>query len=176
MERRIKGLKWAKRLENRPKCLGAPKRVSGAKAAGVRYEKALAKGLPKAIEHGVWWEFEDQEGKGFCQTDFLWVRDDFVLVMECKYTWTVEAEEKLWGLYVPVVERALRARIVVPVVVCKRLVPGLARPIRAMLAPAIEASYEGASPVSGCAVWHHLGGVPRLREENPIPLDARTLL
>lgn len=104
MSRRLCGLKWARQIE-RPG--GIPKgRPRGAKAAGVRYERALAAALPEA-HHGLWWEYLDDNGMGFCQTDLLLLGPDCALVLECKYTWTEEAWEQLEHLYLPVVARAL---------------------------------------------------------------------
>lgn len=59
------------------------------------------------MERGCWWKFQDANGQGFCQTDFLLERVDFVLVLECKHTWTPEGHSQLEQLYRPVVERAL---------------------------------------------------------------------
>ena len=104
MTRRIEGLLWARRAE-RPKAL--PKaRPRGAKAAGVRYERACARALPKALP-GLWWEFEDRAGRGYCQTDLVLIGSEGALVLECKYTWTEAAWDQLEGLYIPVLERAL---------------------------------------------------------------------
>jgi len=170
MSREVVGLKWAKILEKRPRAIPEAKRVSGAKLAGLRYERALAKSLPLA--HGVWWEFEDRNGPGWCQTDFVGTSGAWVVVLEAKWTWTHEAEEQLFGLYLPVVAKALRVPLgrVIPVVVCKKLIRGLSRPIRPSLQEALEVSYESSSAVAGCAVWHHLGGVPLLKGSSPGPL------
>ncbi len=165
MSRVVKGLKWAKRLEGRPARIPREVKRSGARLAGLRYEGALAKKMPPEWKHGVWWEFEDEEGPGYCQTDFVGISPKWVIVLECKYTWTEEAERQLWELYLPVVGKAMR-KSVVPVVVCKRLVAKLNRPIFASLERAVEESYLWSSRLVGTAVWHYLGGVPLLRGLN----------
>jgi len=60
-------------------------RPKGAKAAGLRYEKALAAAIPRA-EHGQWFEFTDLNGPGHCQMDLLIVGNKRVVILECKLT------------------------------------------------------------------------------------------
>lgn len=141
--RRIVGLKWARECE-RPKCI--PKgRPRGRKAAGLRYERQLAKALPEA-KHGQWFEFEDVNGRGYCQTDLLLHLGGWgIAILECKYTWTLEAQRQLDLLYRPVVERAFMLPVRC-VVVCKVLVPE---------AP-LAAPTLGEALASG-RVWHWLG-------------------
>ena len=168
MKRVVQGLKWARRLASRPS--GIPEgRARGAKLKGLQYERALAKALGSRMLHGIWWEFEDSEGRGFCQTDFLGFARGFTVILECKYTWTEEAEEELRGLYVPVVSVALAKPLgsVLSVVVCKNLIKGLKRPICDSLAEALETSYSGLST----PVWHHTGAVPLLRRSGATHLD-----
>jgi hypothetical protein len=134
MARKIKGLVWARRLPGRPGCIPQG-RARGVKALGVRYEREVAQALPVA-EAGVWWEFEDQGGRGYCQTDLLVIGARSVLVLEAKYTYTVDAWRQLLGLYQPVVERALGLPVL-PVQVCKVLVPQ-ARNVTTDLESAVE--------------------------------------
>lgn len=115
----VSGLRWAKE-SHRPVGLSKSK-SRGAKAAGLRYEKALAKALPIA-KHGQWFEFEDLTRRGYCQPDLLVSLGPVVLVLEAKYTWTMVGHSQLNQLYLPVVERALRRRAV-GVVVCRALTP-----------------------------------------------------
>jgi len=119
--RRIVRLEWAERAEAGP--FGKPKRVRGAKAAGIRYEKLLAKALPGA-EHGVWWKFRDSNGGGYCQTDLILAKDNFALVLEAKYTWTPAGHGQIEDLYSPVLGMAL-ARPVKGIVVCRNLLPNM---------------------------------------------------
>ena len=79
-------------------------RPKGAKAAGLRYEKALAAAIPRA-EHGQWFEFWDMNGPGHCQTDLLLVGNKRVLVIECKLTEVQVGRSQLTDLYFPIVRR-----------------------------------------------------------------------
>jgi len=79
--------------------------MKGAKAAGIRFERALHKALPGSI-HGQWFEFEDASGFGYCQTDLLFPLGGMYVVIEAKYTLVPGAHSKLAGLYVPVVSQA----------------------------------------------------------------------
>jgi hypothetical protein len=126
MSRSILGLKWAKRLPTEWP-IGIPRpRPRGFKAFGKRYEILVQKHLPSA-ERGVWWVFEDANGPGLCQTDFLlrlssgtgWAR---YCVLECKHTWTPEGMAQLSQLYLPVLSKAL-GHSVIGVQICKHIVP-----------------------------------------------------
>lgn len=120
MSRVINGLVWAKPCA-RPRAIPAS-RPRGAKAAGLRYERALAAALPKA-KHGQWFEFEDRNGPGWCQTDLLLELPSGVLVLESKYTWVPEGHQQVEDLYLPVVAKAL-AKPTFGGVVAKVLTPG----------------------------------------------------
>ena len=105
--RQIKGLRWARRLAGRPSCIPQGRPRLACKKAGLRYEAALAAALPQAA-HGVWWEFEDAEGHGYCQTDLLWQRQGLPpVVLEAKLSWVAVGHLQLEQLYGPVVEMAL---------------------------------------------------------------------
>lgn len=119
MTRRVAELVWARRAERVPAFATGTRRPRGAKRDGLLYERLLAEALPEA-EYGVWWEFEDQAGRGWCQTDLVLVGTRSVLVLECKYSATDEAWEQLEGLYKPVLERAL-AKPVLGVQVARNL-------------------------------------------------------
>lgn len=117
--RKISGLSFA-RLCERPGCI--PKSLPrGRKAAGLRYERELAKALPAAM-HGQWVEFWDAGGKGWCQPDLILDTQLGLVVLEAKYTWTEEGHQQIERLYVPVLEKIF-ARPVVGMVVCRTLVP-----------------------------------------------------
>lgn len=98
----IRGLQWAERCE-RPSSIpvGRPR---GAKAVGIRYEKALGKALGPSWEHGQWFSFRDINGQGYCQTDFLLILPNLAIILECKYSWVKTAYEQIEFLYTPVVE------------------------------------------------------------------------
>lgn len=111
----------------------SPRRRRGAKAKGIRFERAVRPWLdalfPGAI-HEQWFEFTDARGYGVCQTDHLAVFDHCVVVFETKLTQTFQAIKQINGLYRPVVEKVW-ARPVIGVQICKNLVkdpgPGLVR-------------------------------------------------
>lgn len=127
MIRRIDGLRWARMSAEGPRL--PISRPRGAKAAGLRYERALARALP-TWKHGQWWEFEDRRGHGWCQTDLMTraqIADplhggDEVVILEAKYTYTREAWEQIEGLYAPVLTMAT-GRSVVGIQVCRALTP-----------------------------------------------------
>ena len=138
MTRRIKGLKWARELEQRPRAIPQG-RARGLKALGTRYEKALAQALPEAL-NGRWFEFEDLNGHGYCQVDFiLRGASGRLALLECKHTWVEEAWQQLEGLYVPVVEAAREVAVVRVVQVCKNVTEAARRagPIHADLESAL---------------------------------------
>lgn len=149
MKRKVIGLRWATVCE-RPSNLPVS-RPRGAKAAGLRYERLLAKALPEAIR-GQWFEFEDRNGRGYCQTDLLLpVNFGKVAVLECKYTYTWEGLQELANLYLPVVKMALR-REAVGVMVCKRLIPTAGQ-----VQGSLPAALAVASGQPSC--WHWISGV-----------------
>jgi len=78
-------------------------RPRGAKAAGIRYERALGAMIPRA-EPGQWFEFRDLNGPGHCQTDLLIVGAKRIVVIECKLTDVEGGRAQLEGLYMPIVE------------------------------------------------------------------------
>jgi hypothetical protein len=162
--RSIAGLRWARTLDEKPNFLpvGRPR---GAKAEGLRYERALAKGLGAKFRWGLWWEYRDAGGIRYCQTDFFGKAKEWVILLESKLTWTVDAEEQLHELYIPVVAMALKVprSQVLPIVVCKYLTRSASRPVCDTLKEAIHAAMEINAPF--CPVWHHLGGIPLLRNE-----------
>jgi hypothetical protein len=77
-------------------------RPRGARAAGLRYEKALAAAVPGAIA-GQWFEFFDANGPGHCQTDLLIVGKRRVVVIEAKLSDVEGGRRQIESLYIPVV-------------------------------------------------------------------------
>jgi len=144
----ITGLEWAKLLKSRPKAIpvGRPR---GAKAKGIHYERELAKLLPGASA-GRWFEFEDRNGHGHCQPDFVLSFASELVVLECKLTWVPAGHTQIEQLYQPVLE-SLSAKRVLGVVVCKNLLPDMPVPVFGDLASAIAGARNGR------AVWHWLG-------------------
>jgi hypothetical protein len=139
----ISRLHWAKALQSKPDCIPTA-RVRGAKAAGLRYERALARHLPESA-HGVWFEYNDENGHGYCQPDLLFsFLPDFVAILEVKYTLVLDAFSKLHDLYIPVISLAMNAPAV-GVVVVRNLTPGI-KDVHRDLASAALASYEAQYP------------------------------
>lgn len=118
--REVQGLRHVRILQSRPNCIpqGRPR---GAKAAGVRYEEAVAASSQFAsARHGVWFEFDDAKGHGYAQADFLLGWNDGIIVAEAKLTWTVAAYPQLRKLYFPLL-RQLSGCPVSGVVICQNL-------------------------------------------------------
>src|SRR5215468_9863777 len=102
---------WARPVE-RPSFIPVS-RPKGAKAAGLRYERAFAAYLkPMGCVAGQWFEFEDRTGVRYCQTDIIFPlnRRLFALI-EVKYTLVDRAYDQLLDLYGPVVEAAYNTRV-----------------------------------------------------------------
>lgn len=147
----ISGLLWA-RPSSSPHARRAGKQ-SGARAAGLRYENAVAKLLSGTV-HGQWFEFEDKNGRGHCQPDLVFQQSGAVWVLEVKYTWVPEAHSQLELLYLPVLAVAM-GKPVYGIVICKVLVPEIRRvgsiEVVASLADAMASARGGKRPV-----LHHL--------------------
>lgn len=133
----------------------SPRAGKGARGEGIRYERSLARALPGA-KHGQWFEFQDRNGLGKCQPDFLLDHGQFVVVLECKYTWVPEGHSQIDLLYRPIVERLL-GKPVRGIVVCKRLVPEVLRPGGPRIAGSYKEAVDLAAAVDNKVVWHWLG-------------------
>lgn len=150
MTRQLRSLRWV-RLAERPSALPRS-RPRGAKAKGLAYEADLRLGLGTAAIHGQWFEFEDLNGRGWCQVDWIvpWSEGTLV-VLECKLTWTPEAFRQLGGLYVPIVEKVWGCEVL-GLQVCRNLVPGLSSVVVGDLERGVEVAKAGRE-----ACWHWLG-------------------
>lgn len=100
-------------------CPWPKSRPRGAKAQGLRYERALSKALPSA-KHNLWFEFWDKNGRGFCSPDFLLEFPQFLVVLEAKYTDTDAGREQIEHLYRPILAK-LYAKPIRGVLVCRNL-------------------------------------------------------
>jgi len=118
--RRILGLKWAAPDDKGPGF--GPNRSKGAKALGRRFEASLQRSLSKDFIRGQWFRFEDSNGLGWCQPDFLLRGAHAVLVLEAKYTWCPEGHSQVEMLYKPVLELVWKLPVY-GVQICKVLVP-----------------------------------------------------
>ena len=119
------------------------RRARGAKAAGLRYERAFGKALGPDWWHGKWFQFQDRAGPGWCQPDFMRLVEGEIWVLECKYTWVAEGHGQIEELYRPVLEWVWPGRRVIGVVVCKILVPGMDAEPRATLNEALALARSG---------------------------------
>lgn len=79
-------------------------RPKGSKAAGLRFEKALAAAIPRA-DHGQWFEFRDLNGPGHCQMDLVIEGQKRIVIIECKLTEVEQGVEQLRELYFPIAEK-----------------------------------------------------------------------
>jgi hypothetical protein len=149
MCRHVKGLKWAQWAD--PPSFAKRKRARGAKAAGLRFERKVAEELARRGEvwHGQWIEFEDVNGRGLAQPDFILPSEGIVL--ESKLTETPAAFEQLFSLYLPLLELLMGERLC-GVQVCRNLAPV---PREARPSGAYGEILDDLAPVPG-AVWHYL--------------------
>jgi hypothetical protein len=160
--RKIVGLKWAQEArEGR----GYPPTIrrKGAKARGIRFERDLGAVLGPSWQHGKWFEFDDLNGMGMCQPDWLKITERAVLVLECKYTWLPSGRLQIEELYRPVLEKVYK-RPVVGAVVCKVLVAGMDQPVASSLEDALRCG----------GVWHWLGlGIRACKVPRVVQLEER---
>lgn len=143
--RKVVGLKWAQEARE-GRGWPASRLRKGAKARGIRFERDLGTMLGPSWQHGKWFEFDDMNGMGMCQPDWIKVLPGAVLVLECKYTWVPSGRLQIAELYKPVLEHVYK-RPVVGAVVSKVLVAGMDQ--------AVASSLEDALRCGG--VWHWLG-------------------
>lgn len=164
----IRNLKWAEPLKERPASIPAS-RPRGAKAAGLRFERELAKHLSESA-HGVWFEFQDDNGHGYCQTDLLYsFLPDFIAVCEVKYTLVADAFAKLMDLYLPIVSLAMKCPAV-GIVIVRNLSPGIFG-VHTDLAEAALASHEAQYPT----ILHWRGQPLISQPAKPVPVPQPKL-
>ena len=107
----IRGLRWAKALDERPGFISSP-RIKGIQRAGLIYENRIANYMKALygdkVLHGQWYHFEDRRGLGWCRPDIIILPNrsrKFILVIECKLKATRKAWVQLNYLYRPILER-----------------------------------------------------------------------
>jgi len=106
----IHKLRYVKRLKGKPGFIRNHK-VYGARKAGLIYERRVATYLqalhPRLYHYGPWFEYEDVQGRGWCQPDILFLpysKKKPLVIYEIKLTYKPIAEHKLYNVYKPIVE------------------------------------------------------------------------
>lgn len=156
--RRIKQLRWARPC-SRPKGIPRFSRARGSRAAGLAYERKLAKAIgsdfPLAF-HGQWYEFEDAAGHGYCQPDIVIPQDRFVVCVEVK----LSAQDSAWlqarGLYKPILEHVYRKPCIC-IVATKYLRSERAGDI---IATSLADAVTSAEVLNVQPLWHWIGQGP----------------
>lgn len=118
--RTVKGLRAVKAAGRQP--FGRPRRLKGAFAAGIAYERNLAEAFPDAL-HGQWLEFLDANGLGYAQPDLQWDHGPTTYVLEAKLTWVPSARSQLEDLYLPLLRHLWPRRTFRGIIVAKYLTP-----------------------------------------------------
>lgn len=96
--RPIVGLRSVEVLEGWPSAVPQARRLRGARAAGVAYERKFGRFLAKlfpAVESGRWIRFADQKGLGLAQPDHFVPLASGVILFECKLSETPQAWSQL---------------------------------------------------------------------------------
>ncbi len=129
-------LNFARELSAKPDFIPVS-RARGAKREGIKYERDFANALGSRARHGIWFQWRDSRGLGWCQTDVIYEHSGAVYVFECKYTWTADARRKLEGLYIPLIESIL-GKPTFGIVVCRKLTRETPGPIVGTLEDAMR--------------------------------------
>lgn len=134
------------------------------------YEGLVAAAVPQA-QHGLWFEFWDSHGPGYCSPDLVLDLPEATVVLECKLSWVSEAHSQILQLYRPILELA-RGKPCVGLVVVKYLSQG------APLGDVCRGLSEGVSfarSTNRCAIFHwpqpappHSGKEPGKWTFNPL--------
>jgi hypothetical protein len=142
----------------KPVFIPSPKRLRGAKRAGIKFELDLAKALPKA-QHGQWWHFLDDGVPFWCQTDLVLLGAKRILVIECKLTNYAEGREQLLRKYLPVLRAAYPEREVLGVVALRHL---SALPVDIPLFQSLRDVIAAPQRLGIVPAFHWLGGTAPL--------------
>lgn len=94
-------------------------RLRGVRAHGLAYEKAICKAL--GFKQGIWFNFEDANGPGYCCPDGLGLFGSALVIAEVKLTQTLEAIEQLELLYRPICEAHWPNKAIITMGICKIL-------------------------------------------------------
>lgn len=125
-------------------------KLKGLPARGIGYERKVGKSLKRIWTHtrsGIWFEYFDANGKGWCQPDHYVVLARQILLVECKLSEKDLAWDQMRWLYAPILEMHYKLPVT-RVQACKIL-----RSRRAIIVDVREAL---AQP-GGEFLWHHLG-------------------
>lgn len=120
----VVGLRRVQALASRPSYIPKSRRLRGSKAQGLTYEKKIGKRLAAVwpgVHSGQWFEFEDANGHGCCQTDHFVVLEHHILLVECKLTETWVGFSQIDLLYRPVLEKFFGLPVI-GVMACRHLV------------------------------------------------------
>lgn len=86
----------------------------------MRRRKGLGQLGAVMIKSGQWYDFEDYNGYGCCETDHELHFDEFIILLEAKLTQSDAAVGQMCKLYLPVMKLVWQ-KPVIPVQVCKNL-------------------------------------------------------
>ena len=104
-KRKIEDLLWAEESLDEP--FPTRRGSTQAQKLGFAFEKKVEKALAKAklnFSANPWFHFEDLNGIGYCQPDFLIFDATEVIILEAKLRYTPAAEEELRYLYSPIIQ------------------------------------------------------------------------
>lgn len=101
---------------------------------GLRYEKKVVLAISESIttpkirlEHNPWFRFVDSSRSGYASPDILLFCGSFMVIVEIKYTFTVEALRKVRRFYEPIV-RGVYQLPAIPMIVARNLTPEAPKP------------------------------------------------
>lgn len=127
--REIDGLLWAEWADPPNWAPGQPRGYTAQQKAGLAYEKRFGEFLSRTkfpadalLLGGPWLHFEDRNGRGWAQPDFLLVSPRGAYIFECKLKENTKAWVQLFRLYTPLLDFILQ-RPLKRVQVCKHLRP-----------------------------------------------------
>lgn len=93
----------------------------GTKGQGLRFQRAAAHRIPNSFPDR-WFQYWDAKGDGYCSPDILLADGQTTVIIECKLTWTPNAEAQIRELYAPVIEMAFK-RPTIGIVITRHLTP-----------------------------------------------------
>jgi len=124
------------------------------------YERTVGKRLQRRIEEGdlegklmpaQWFRFEDENGRGYCQTDYYIICAGFIVLLECKLTQTQMAEGQMTELYVPILKHIYECPII-----CVQVFKNVRHKISNRLSDISILTEEPNHPKTGVWNWHYI--------------------